>query len=479
MVMTADLSLDRSAGASVAKQLRLAVDTLIVGATIVTMDAERRIITDGAIAIAGDRIAAVGKRAEIEPSVEALKVIDGRRFVVTPGFINGHIHVTETLIKGFMPENLGFEDGIWKWSVPLYEAHSPEEQSIGAKLSALGMLRSGTTCFLEAGTLLALDAVFEGLAETGIRGRVGEWALDRAFSPDQDQDAMTDQALRILEAELVRYPGRNGELLAAWPLLIGHNTNTDALWLGAKRLADEHGAGISAHMAPARADPDWYLANTGRRPVEHLAELGVLGPNVSLTHMVHVDANEVAILAATGANVIHCPWAALKGGYGSSAVGLFPEMAAAGVNIMLGTDGADYTDMMRPMALMAGLFKDARRDASLFPAHRALEMATVNAAKAMGLSDQIGSLEAGKKADLVLHDTDRPEWRPLLNPVNHLVWSADGRGVHSVWVNGRRVVDNYRCTTIDEYELYRQAQHAAKAITGRSGLPSLCPWPVT
>ena len=130
------------------------VDTLIAGATIVTMNAGRQVITDGALAIAGDRIAAVGKRAEIVPTVEAAEVIDGRRFVITPGFINGHVHVTEPLLKGFLPETLDFGESVWKWTVPLYESHSPEEQAIAARLAALSMLRTGTTCFLEAGTFL-------------------------------------------------------------------------------------------------------------------------------------------------------------------------------------------------------------------------------------------------------------------------------------------------------------------------------------
>lgn len=455
------------------------VDTLIAGATIVTMDAERRVITDGAVAILGDSIVAVGKRADIAATVEPAETIDGRRFVMTPGFVNSHVHVTETLIKGFLPENLDFAEGVWRWVVPLYESHSPAEQCLGARLAALSMLRTGTTTFLEAGTIIAMDPVFEALSDTGIRGRVGEWTLDRAFSPDQDQTAMTDKALRLLENEMIRYPGGDGQRLAAWPLLIGHSTNTDALWRGAKQLADQYGAGVSAHMSPAQSDPDWYIANTGKRPIRHLAEIGVLGSNVSLTHMVHVDADEVAILAETGTNVIHCPGAALKGGYGATAVGRFPEMAEAGVTLLLGTDGGDQADMMRSISLVAGLFKDARRDASLFPAHRALEMATVNGAKALGMSGQIGSLEVGKKADLVLHDTDRPEWRPLSNVISQLVWSADGRGVHSVWVDGRRVVDDYRSTTIDEEKLYAEAQAAADAITSRSGLPRISAWPVS
>jgi cytosine/adenosine deaminase-related metal-dependent hydrolase len=454
------------------------VDTLIAGATIITMDAERRVITDGALAIAGDRIAAVGKRADIEPTVLPKEKIDGRDFVLTPGFINAHVHVTETLIKGFKPEDTEFGEGVWRWTVPLYEAHSAEDQAVGTELAALSMLRTGTTTFLEAGTIMALDPVFETIAKVGLRGRMGEWMLDRAFSPDQNQREMTDKALRTLERQMERYPAANGERVAAWPFLIGHSTATDELWRGAKALADRYGAGVTAHMSPAVTDPAWYLKNTGKRPVEHLAEIGVLGANVALTHMVHVDRNEVRILAETGAGVIHCPGAAMKGGYGASKVGLFPEMAEAGVPLMIGTDGSDQHDMIKVMSLMAGLFKDARADNRIFSAYQALEMATVNGAKFMGMADQLGSLEAGKKADFVLHDTNHPEWRPMLNPASTLVWSTDGRCVHSVWIDGQRVVDNYRCTTIDEERLYARAQKAAEAITARSGLPNISPWPV-
>jgi cytosine/adenosine deaminase-related metal-dependent hydrolase len=250
------------------------------------------------------------------------------------------------------------------------------------------------------------------------------------------------------------------------------------MWRHAKQLADQHGAGVTAHMSPARNDPDWYLKNTGKRPIQWLSDIGVLGGNVALTHMVHVDDDEVALLADSGTAVIHCPGAAMKGGYGASAVGKFPEMAAAGVPLLIGSDGGSFGDMMKVMCQMAGLFKDARIDNGIFQAYQVLEMATVNAAKFMGMSDQIGSLEPGKKADLVLHDTDRPEWQPINNVAAQLVWSADGRGVHSVWVDGKRLVDNYHCTTIDEQKVYADAQVAADAIIARSGLPRMSPWPV-
>ena len=211
----------------------------------------------------------------------------------------------------------------------------------------------------------------------------------------------------------------------------------------------------------------------------HLAELGVLGPNLCLTHMVHLDAAEIGLLAASDTRVIHCPGAALKGAFGLFAHGRMPELAAASVTVMLGTDGSDNADLMRSITLAASVFKDARRDISVFGAHRALEMATVDGARAVGLPGVIGCLAVGAKADLVLHDTMRPEWTPMLNPVAHLVWSADGRGVHSVWVDGRRVVADYRCTMIDEERLLAEAQAAAGRIVARSGLPMVCPWPVS
>lgn len=297
----------------------------------------------------------------------------------------------------------------------------------------------------------------------------------------ENQTALTDKAIRTLESELARFPASAGQRVAAWPILVGHSLNTDPLWRAAGQLAEAHDAGISAHMSPAEIDPQWYLANTGRRPIEHLAELGVLGQRLSLTHVVHVDEREVQLLAESGTNVTHCPMSALKSAYGATTAGRFPEMAASGVNLMLGTDGnnnSNTSDLMRAMYLVAAIFKDARGDPKLFPATAALTMATLNAAKALGLQERIGSLEAGKKADFVLHDTDRPEWRPVLNVVNQLVWSADGRGVHSVWVDGIRLIDNYRSTTLDEERLYAEAQAAGEAIVLRSGLPRVNPWPV-
>jgi cytosine/adenosine deaminase-related metal-dependent hydrolase len=155
-------------------------------------------------------------------------------------------------------------------------------------------------------------------------------------------------------------------------------------------------------------------------------------------------------------------------------------MMQMGINVSIGTDGnnaSNYSDLMRATYLVAGLFKDGRQDPQMFPAEMAYEMATIGGAKTMGMADKIGSLEVGKKADVVLHDTDRPEWRPLLNVANQLVWSADGRGVHTVFVDGAKVVEDGRMTTIDEESFYGRCQAAGEAITARSGLPDKAKWP--
>ena len=451
------------------------VDTLIRGAVIVTQDEERRIIRDGALAIRGDRIAALGKRSELEDKVDATSVIDGGRFVITPGFIDAHIHITgDPLTRGYVPDDISdaFGDTLQRWVIPRYLAHTSGDERLSARLAAVEMLRAGTTCFLEAGTIRYLDEVAEGLAEAGIRGRIGAWVEGRAFSPEDDEAELTGRAIRLLEQEVERFPAHSGARIAAWPILIGHSTNTDEVWRAAKALADANALGVSAHLSPYRADAAWYLDNLGRRPVEHLAEIGVLGDNLCLTHLVHIDDREAALLAESRTNAILCPFAALKGAFGISALGRAPEMAEAGMNIALGTDGYG-SDLMQKMALAAGLFKDARQDNKIFPAGQALDMATLNGARALRLQDETGSIAVGKKADFVLHDTDRPEWRPVLNVLQQLVWCADGRSVHSVWVDGVRVVENYRHTLIDEEELYAAAQAAGEAIIKRSGIPEV------
>ncbi|KQX23589.1 amidohydrolase [Sphingomonas sp. Root50] len=449
-------------------------DLIIRAWHIVTMNPARDILLDQAVAVRGRRICAIGAPDDLRRRFPGAREIGGQRFVLAPGMVNTHIHVTgETLFKSFIPDHLGFEEHVFEWLGPLLAARRPGDDRLAARLTAVEMLRSGTTCFLEAGSSQFLDETVDALLETGIRGRVGGWIWDVPDEPAPYRQT-TDQAIARLQDQLERYPDRDGGLIAAWAILVGHTTGTEHLWRAATALAMEHAAGFAFHMSPDAIDIRDFDRRYGRRPLERLADIGVMDQRPVVTHLVHASDSEIDILAQSGAHVSHCPTSAMRCGYGVTQIGRFPEMADRRINVTIGTDAANsanHADLMRAAHAVAGLFKDARRDPSIFPAAQVFEMATLGGARALRLDDEIGSIEVGKYADLVLHDTDRPEWRPLLDVVNQLIWSADGRGVHTVLVDGRIVVENGRCVTVDEDALWREAQQAGEALVARFGKP--------
>ncbi|MFN3257331.1 MAG: amidohydrolase family protein [Ilumatobacter sp.] len=457
------------------------VDLMIDAWYVVTMNATRDIIHRGSIAVHDGRIVDVGKTVDLSQRYAPVRRVGGDRFVLTPGMVNTHIHITgEPLTRGYVPDDTPFEENVFVWLTNLYAVHNAGDERCSAQLAATEMLRSGTTSFLEAGTILFLDEVIDGLAEVGIRGKVGSWIWDLPPEPDVYKQT-TDEAIARMQDQLTKYRTAADGRIGAWATVVGHTTASDPLWKATRELADEHDVGVSFHMSPAKVDPDGFIAEFGQRPMVHLEELGILRDDCAITHCVHVDDREIDIMGGHGLSVAHCPTTALKVSYGVTQIGKMPEMVQRGVNVTIGTDGnnaSNYSDLMRATYLVAGLFKDGRIDPQMFPAEKAYEMATIGGAKAIGLEDEIGSLEVGKRADAVLHDTDRPEWRPLLNVINQLVWSADGRGVHTVVVDGRVVVEDGRMTTIDESALWREAQRRGEAIVARSGLPDKAKFPI-
>lgn len=455
------------------------VDALVEASHIVTMNATRDVIVDGAVAIRGRDIVAVGKREDITGRFNAPLTFGGPRFVLTPGMVNTHIHITgEPITRGFVPDDTPFEENVFQWLCPLYAAQNEGDERASAQLAAAELLKSGCTAFLEAGTVQFVDTVVEALVDIGIRARVGKWIWDLPPEPDVYRQT-TAQAISNLESVLERHRYVADGRIQAWSMIVGHTTCSDDLWRAAAGAARHHETGLNFHMSPAAMDPEGFMSQFGQRPIEHLDSIGVLGDNAVLVHCVHVDDSEIKLLAKHRCSVAHCPTTALKVSYGVTQIGRMPEMKAAGVNVTIGTDGnnaSNYSDMMRATYLVAGLFKDARRDPSMFPAEVAYEMATLGGARALLAEDEIGSIEPGKRADLVLHDRNRPEWTPLLNVANQLVWAADGRGVHTVLVDGKAVVENYRLTTIDEDRLYEEVQQRAEALVARTGLPDRSKW---
>jgi len=449
---------------------------LVEHATIVTVDAERRILTDGSILIEGRDIVEVGPAAAVRPVRRPDRVINGRRRVVTPGFVDTHVHLTEHLSRGLMLDDVPVPRYLPDWLLPLYSTVTPEEEQAAALLACVEMIRTGTTTFCEAGTLFDVPAVADAVEQVGMRAILGRWTWDVEGQTGRMHQT-TDEALGRTADVLAKVHGRAGGRIGAWPLLLGFGTCSPALMRGARDLAEAHGVG-------------WGMMNLALHPrlrtrdaftVEKLETLGLLGPSTKLAHMIYVSDDDIARLARHRVKIAHCPTAALKHTKGLAAHGRFPEMVDAGVCVSLGGDsanGSNHFDMLRLMYLAATVFKDARLDVGVMPAERVLEMATIKGAEALQLERQVGSLEPGKRADLVVFDADTPEWRPLLNPVNNLVYAASGASVRTVLIDGRVVLDEGRITVLDERALYERVERLSREHVRRAGVPVGSKWPV-
>lgn len=445
-------------------------DTVISNAILITMNAQRDVLSDAAIAMEGSRISWIGPAAEAK-SITAADHIDGTGKVITPGFINTHVHITgDPLTRHFMADDLNDKDKLFTWVMPRYFAHEPEDEELSALFCSIELMKAGTTTFLEAGTVRHLDHVAQGVRTAGIRARIGDWVEGRAFDPKDNQTALIDTAIRQMQDEVAAYPQSRENLIAAWPIMVGHNTNPDAVWQAAKQIADDAHIGLAAHMSPLGSDPEWYLANTGKRPIAHLEAIGVLGPNATITHATHIDAQEADIFASTDTNIAYCPFATLKGAFGVTRMGRYHTMRQAGVNIAFATDGYD-TEILQAARIGLGTLKDLDGDEGSMNALHALEAITINGAKLLGLEDQIGSLEVGKEADIVSFDTNNVQWRPLLSPLDQLIYSADGRSIDGVWVAGKQQIAASKPIHVDEEKMLIDVQSAAKRVLARSGLP--------
>src|SRR5262249_48045452 len=256
---------------------------LIEHAVVVTMDGARRIFLDGSVLVDGERIAQVGRAADVRTAGPVTRVIDGRGRLVLPGFIDTHAHLSEHLSRGLMPDEVPVDRYVPDWYVPLYSAITPEEEAAAAQLACLEMLRSGTTTFCEAGTLFDVSAVAQAVDAVGMRAVLGRWTWDLASGPGRMTQS-TGEALHLAEAAIAEVKQRAGSRVSAWPLLIGFGTCSEALIRGAHVLAEKHGTGWG--MMQFASHPSRKTADT--LPLAALDGWGVLGPRTKLAHMVHV-----------------------------------------------------------------------------------------------------------------------------------------------------------------------------------------------
>lgn len=454
------------------------VDLLVEAAMVVTMDPARRVIRDGAVAIDDGRVVAVVSQAEAALTYRATRVVGGSAYVAIPGLVDSHVHISaEHLARSLTPDDVGSE-WLKEWGLPLYTAIAPHEEYLAASLACIEMIRNGTTTFGEGGTTKAIDRVAQAIGESGLRGTIGLWTWDQVPELDALRTSPRE-AVAAAEGAIEQHHRTMNERIRVAAACISTDHCSDELMVGLRGVADKHETTFTFHHGATRAGVAGYVERHGRRPLVDMASKGLLGANVRTTHMVHVDDEEIELLANSGTSVAHCPQTSLRLGYGATSAGKFPEMIARGVAVGLGCDGvntSDSLDLFRSIRLAAGLFKDAREDPSLIPAATALEMATLAGARSLGLLPHVGSLEVGKCGDVVLLNRETPQLTPLVNVVNALVYSADGRNVATVVVAGEVLMEDGRVLSVDEQQVFAEARLAAPELIGRAGLRPVETW---
>jgi cytosine/adenosine deaminase-related metal-dependent hydrolase len=457
------------------------IDLLVRHARTITLDPQRRILVDGAIAIGGGRFVEVGPDREVGERHEgrARETIDARGAVAHPGLIDAHDHTNSRFLRGFYPR------GAADWSdveIATLEGMTPAIEHASAVLACMEMIASGTTTYADTGGSVYLDETARAIEGVGVRGIAGWFVVD---APDAlpAVRVSTAEGLARLRDQVGRYPHRGpaaGRARSA-VLLSGMGTDTEELLVAARAVADELDVPLIMHQSWSPGEVETSLRLHGRRPVERLADLGVLGPRVTLAHAIHLDDAEVALLAEHGTAVVHCPPASVLRGVGAFRVGRFPELLAAGVPVALGSDGGRGSkhDLLRAAYLAVTVHREVRGDAGVLTAEQVLEMATLHGARAVGLAEEIGSIEPGKRADLVIHDLDRTESHPtLLDPVEALVSVMQSGTVATVLVDGEVVYRDRRFTRLDAEAAFAEADRIAAQFEARIGADRFSRWPL-
>ena len=450
--------------------------TIIAGGDVVTMDGTRRVLVGGSVVVADGSIAAVGTTTDLRAAYPHAVVVDATDCVVTPGMVNAHQHLTgDPLVRSCIPDLIPSGKSIFEWAVPIHAEHTADDDEVSAMVAAVECVRNGVTTVVEAGTVAHPDRVAAAMNAVGIRGTVGTWGWDIEEGPFVGSvEEVLDRQRAVVEA----HPA--GGLVEGWVTLVGHDLASDELLAGASDLARKLRTSMTMHLSPTSSDPERYLARTGRRPVVHLDRLGVLGPHLLLAHGVWLDDEEIELILSSRTAIAYCPWAYLRLGQGVTRAGRHADIVERGGRVALGCDAAnagDVADILRTAALAAGIARDTRLEPQRFGAHQAFELATIAGAEAIGMADRIGSLEVGKQADIVVHDATDHGWTPRGDVAMQLVWGTDGRSVRDVFIAGRQVVRDGRCTTVDVGALRAEAQARQRSLLDRAGLTVPHVWP--
>jgi 5-methylthioadenosine/S-adenosylhomocysteine deaminase len=433
------------------------VNLLINGGTIVTMDGDRLILEDGAVAVKGDVISAIGFRTDLEKKYIADQTIDARGKLVLPGFINGHTHVPMTLFRG-LHDDVTLDEWLHKYIFPA-EAKNVTEEFVrwGTRLAAAEQIRGGITTF--ADMYYFEDAVAEETKKAGMRGVLGETFIDFPAPDNKDEAEM----LAYTEKFLKRW--QNDPLIHAAPAPHSIYTCSQKTLQDAAALARKYHAPILIHVAEMKKELDDSRAQNGTTPVQYLNKIGVLGPDLVAAHCIFVDNTDRKLLAEKQVGCVNNPSSNMMLASGVSPV---PELRAAGVAVGLGTDGPagsnNDLDLMEEMDLAAKLQKITKMNPLALGAKAVVEMATIDGAKALHMEKEIGSLEAGKKADVIVISLNEPNGVPMYDVYAQLAYALKGNDVETVVIGGRVVMREHQLLTVKEDEAIAKAREYQKKV---------------
>jgi cytosine/adenosine deaminase-related metal-dependent hydrolase len=431
---------------------------LVTDVTTVTMDLERRVVHDAAVAIDGARIAAVGKATDLATRYPGADVLDGRGMLAVPGLVDAHAHADQSLLRGWT-DDLTWVPFLAEWIDPYLRERDPAVAIAAYRLTMLEMLCSGTTCFVSPNVDPRddLDGLVGAIEEMGLRAVLAHWvdapaALDRASAAvERWNGAATGRVQLRFGLDIPRLPGDRYQ-----PSLYGATA----------ARARELGSGIVSHFCSETEDWTYYEDHFGLRPTQWAEREGILGPTTLLINGCWLTAVEAGILAATGTPVVASPTATMKMASGTTRV---RDLRDAGVTVALGTDGAannNSFDMVREMKAACVAQNADRGRAGTLTAEDALELATIEGARALGLEDELGSLEPGKRADVVLVDLRHAHTWPVHDPVSNLVYAAAGRDVDTVIIDGRVLVRGGEPVAVDVARVLDDAATASGRVAG-------------
>ncbi len=459
---------------------------LIEKGTVITMDARRRIIRNGAVLVEDDRVAWVGKAARLNPKrAERARKIDASGKIVMPGLIDAHVHNVQTLARG-LGDDIDLIDWIHERIYP-YEALMTEEDTYwSAMMTCVEMVRTGTTTVADPGSYL-MDSVARAWETFGMRGLLcwagaDQWSDDRALPKGFRGKMTTDETMLAEEALIDRWHGKaEGRIRVSAGVRVEPNCSPELL-RRCDALAKERDLIVQFHACVNWAQVEWVKNRWGMPTIEWMDSLGVLNDRWLLTHMAAVTDRDIDRVRERGVHVCHNPGATLHGAYGAIQHGKFPELIERGVKVVIGCDSTaanNSLDMFRAMYQVATAHKETRMIPDLIPPEKALEMATVDAAEVFRWKE-IGSLEKGKKADVIVVDCSKSNWTPnyAFALVPNLVYAGEGRDVETVLIDGKVVYQDRKFTTVDEAEVNRRAQRAGERIVKQLPYKLKSRWPV-